>query len=115
MTDIEVLVKRWNEARMRIETMRKEQLDLQGQYDGLSKRVLEYLREHPNKHLQIGSIRIFPKEVNHYPNISQRFVKKAMEDLGITTDGEKLWKRIIAYREAKVSKITELHTKRIVS
>lgn len=114
-TEIENLVKRWNETRLRLDTLRKEQNMIQEQHDQMSKKVLEYLRENPKKHLQIGSTRIFPKEVNHYPNISQRFVKKAMEDLGILTDGEKLWKRVMAYREMKVSKVMELHTKKMGS
>jgi hypothetical protein len=106
--EIEKLVQRWNEIRVRLEELRREQLEFQRKYETMSKRILQFLRENPKTQLKIGDVRLDTKIVHHYPNLSQRFLSKVLLELLEKKEGEKLFHQILEYRQEQVKKVTEL-------
>lgn len=111
--ELSILVQTWNQTRLRLEALRKEQQEMQSQYDGLSRRVLQYLQDHPSQHVQIRGIRVFPKDVRHYPHLSQRFLRTALENIYSSQEGQRIWKQILEYRQKQVVHVVELGIKNV--
>ncbi len=111
--NIQSLVQQWNDTRKQLAELRKNQMELQSTFDAMSKKLQQYLREHPEKQFQIGSTRIYAREVNVYPHFSQQYIGKVLMELLSAKEGERVWKDILAYRKSQVRKVWELHTKSI--